>query len=40
MLPFEDQGCMAVESVEHVLWEQLRWFHMHLRGEGAAGSER
>jgi len=32
LLPFEDHGYRARESVEHVLWEQLRWFDLHLRG--------
>lgn len=35
LLPFEDHGYTARESVEHVLWEQLRWFDMHL-GAGEA----
>jgi len=26
LLPFEDHGYRAQESVEHVLWEQIRWF--------------
>ncbi|MHC5112081.1 MAG: alpha/beta hydrolase family protein [Planctomycetota bacterium] len=26
LLPFEDHGYRAVESIEHVLWEQIRWF--------------
>lgn len=34
LLPFEDHGYRARESVEHVLWEQLRWFDMYLKGEG------
>lgn len=33
MLPFEDHGYSARESVEHVLWEQLRWFDIHLKGD-------
>jgi len=33
LLPFEDHGYRAKESVEHVLWEQLRWFDMYLKGE-------
>lgn len=32
LLPFEDHGYRARESIEHVLWEQLRWFDMYLRG--------
>lgn len=34
LLPFEDHGYAARESVEHVLWEQLRWFDMHMGVEG------
>lgn len=32
LLPFEDHGYRAKESVEHVLWEQLQWFDEHLKG--------
>lgn len=31
LLPFEDHGYRAKESIEHVLWEQLRWFDQHLK---------
>lgn len=31
LLPFEDHGYRARESVEHVLWEQLRWFDRYVR---------
>ncbi len=34
LLPFEDHGYRARESVEHVLWEQLRWFDTYLKGAG------
>ncbi|MBN2587391.1 MAG: S9 family peptidase [Candidatus Fermentibacteraceae bacterium] len=34
LLPFEDHGYQAWESVEHVLWEQLRWFDMYVGGAG------
>lgn len=34
LLPFEDHGYRARESIEHVLWEQLRWFDMYLKGDG------
>jgi dipeptidyl aminopeptidase/acylaminoacyl peptidase len=34
LLPFEDHGYRARESVEHVLWEQLRWFDRYLKGDG------
>ena len=32
ILPHEDHGYRARESVEHVLWEQLRWFDLHVKG--------
>lgn len=32
LLPFEDHGYRARETVEHVLWEQLRWFEEHVKG--------
>ena len=31
LLPFEDHGYRARESVEHVLWEQLRWFDKYVK---------
>jgi len=31
LLPFEDHGYRARESVEHVLWEQLEWFDTHVK---------
>ncbi|MEM7063572.1 MAG: prolyl oligopeptidase family serine peptidase [Cyanobacteria bacterium P01_B01_bin.77] len=31
LLPFEDHGYRARESIEHVLWEQLRWFDQYLK---------
>jgi dipeptidyl aminopeptidase/acylaminoacyl peptidase len=31
LLPYEDHGYRARESVEHVLWEQLRWFDEHVK---------
>lgn len=33
LLPFEDHGYRARETIEHVLWEQLRWFEEHLKGD-------
>jgi dipeptidyl aminopeptidase/acylaminoacyl peptidase len=36
LLPFEDHGYRARESVEHVLWEQLRWFDKYVKGAGIA----
>ncbi len=34
LLPFEDHGYRARESVEHVLWEQLRWFDKYVKDAG------
>jgi dipeptidyl aminopeptidase/acylaminoacyl peptidase len=34
LLPFEDHGYRARETVEHVLWEQLRWFDKYIKGAG------
>jgi len=31
LLPFEDHGYRAKESVEHVLWEQLNWFDKYVK---------
>lgn len=31
LLPFEDHGYRAKESIEHVLWEQLEWFDKHVK---------
>ncbi len=39
LLPFEDHGYRARESVEHVLWEQLRWFDKYVKGAGTATSQ-
>ena len=36
LLPFEDHGYRAQESLEHVLWEQLRWFDMYVKGDGTS----
>jgi dipeptidyl aminopeptidase/acylaminoacyl peptidase len=33
LLPHEDHGYRARESIEHVLWEQLRWFDMYLKDD-------
>ena len=33
LLPHEDHGYRARENIEHVLWEQLRWFDMHVKGK-------
>lgn len=32
LLPFEDHGYRAKESIEHVLWEQIQWFDEHVKG--------
>jgi dipeptidyl aminopeptidase/acylaminoacyl peptidase len=34
LLPFEDHGYRAVESIEHVLWEQITWFDKYVKGAG------
>lgn len=31
LLPFEDHGYRAKESIEHVLWEQMAWFDRYLK---------
>jgi len=31
LLPFEDHGYRARESIEHVLWEQISWFDEHVK---------
>jgi len=33
LLPFEDHGYRSMESIEHVLWEQLRWFEKYVKGQ-------
>jgi dipeptidyl aminopeptidase/acylaminoacyl peptidase len=33
LLPHEDHGYSAKENIEHVLWEQLRWFDKYLKGK-------
>ncbi|MGD8394912.1 MAG: prolyl oligopeptidase family serine peptidase [Candidatus Eiseniibacteriota bacterium] len=40
LLPFEDHGYRARESIEHVLWEQLRWFDLYVKGGRQAGDLR
>ena len=35
LLPFEDHGYRARETVEHVLWEQLQWFDAHVKNATA-----
>ncbi|MFO7951029.1 MAG: prolyl oligopeptidase family serine peptidase [Candidatus Fermentibacteraceae bacterium] len=39
LLPHEDHGYRARESVEHLLWEQLRWFDLHVKGAEGQSSE-
>jgi dipeptidyl aminopeptidase/acylaminoacyl peptidase len=36
LLPFEDHGYRARESIEHVLWEQIEWFDRYVKSAGAA----
>ena len=31
LLPFEDHGYRAKESIEHVLWEQMTWFDKYVK---------
>ncbi len=31
LLPFEDHGYRAKESIEHVLWEQMQWFDKYVK---------
>jgi dipeptidyl aminopeptidase/acylaminoacyl peptidase len=31
LLPFEDHGYRAKESIEHVLWEQINWFDKYVK---------
>lgn len=38
LLPFEDHGYRARESVEHVLWEQLRWFDEYVKNAELAAA--
>jgi dipeptidyl aminopeptidase/acylaminoacyl peptidase len=35
-LPLESHGYIARESIEHTLWEMLRWFDRHLKGESGS----
>ncbi|MFQ4140404.1 alpha/beta hydrolase family protein [Nodosilinea sp. PGN35] len=32
LLPFEDHGYRARETIEHVLWEQFQWFDRYVKG--------
>jgi len=31
LLPFEDHGYRAKETIEHVIWEQIEWFDKYLK---------
>jgi dipeptidyl aminopeptidase/acylaminoacyl peptidase len=31
LLPHEDHGYRALETIEHVLWEQITWFDRHVK---------
>jgi dipeptidyl aminopeptidase/acylaminoacyl peptidase len=31
LLPYEDHGYRALENIEHVLWEQIRWFDHYVK---------
>lgn len=31
LLPHEDHGYRAIESIEHVLWEQIQWFDKYVK---------
>jgi len=35
LLPYEDHGYRAQETIEHVLWEQLRWFDQYVKNPPA-----
>jgi dipeptidyl aminopeptidase/acylaminoacyl peptidase len=39
LLPFEDHGYRAIESIEHVLWEQLAWFDRYVKGGQVVSSQ-
>ena len=39
LLPFEDHVYRGRESLEHVLWEQLRWFDKYVMGTGTATAQ-
>jgi dipeptidyl aminopeptidase/acylaminoacyl peptidase len=34
-LPFESHGYQARESIEHVVWESLRWFDTYVKNADA-----
>jgi dipeptidyl aminopeptidase/acylaminoacyl peptidase len=39
LLPYEDHGYRAKESIEHVLWEQLRWFDKYVKKAGSVAED-
>lgn len=39
LLPFEDHGYRAKESIEHVLWEQMNWFDKHVKNRKVQGAD-
>ncbi len=40
LLPFEDHGYRAKESVEHVLWEQMEWFDKYVKNREMPEEEK
>ena len=38
LLPHEDHGYRAIESIEHVLWEQLAWFEKYVKDREAVAA--
>ncbi|MEM9545965.1 MAG: prolyl oligopeptidase family serine peptidase [Bacteroidota bacterium] len=40
LLPFEDHGYRAKESIEHVLWEQMSWFDKHVKNRVISDEEK
>ncbi len=39
LLPFEDHGYRAKESLEHVLWEQMNWFDKYVKKREISNGE-
>jgi dipeptidyl aminopeptidase/acylaminoacyl peptidase len=40
LLPFEDHGYRARESIEHVLYEQIKWFDEHVKNANGAAAPK
>ena len=40
LLPFEDHGYRAKESIEHVLWEQMNWFDKYVKNREISKEEK